>query len=103
MSSAVMRDNPIPCFHEDKHLGIPVVAAQRPTMMENQRLTVAGSPVLVENMYTVFGDNVAGVARSAGSYIRFSGCSVRSCRSSGSKRDAASHDLTTTCHEFFLF
>jgi hypothetical protein len=38
---------------EEQHLGIPVVRAERPTMVEDNGLAVA--PVFVEDLDTVFG------------------------------------------------
>jgi hypothetical protein len=38
---------------EEQHLGVPVVGAERPAMMEDNWLAVA--PVLVKNFHAVFG------------------------------------------------
>jgi hypothetical protein len=51
--TAIVGDNPIAMMQEEQHLVIPVVRAERPTMAENYRL--AFTPVLVVNLYTVFG------------------------------------------------
>jgi hypothetical protein len=53
VATAIMGDHTIAVIEEEQHLVIPVVRAERPTMAENYRL--AFTPVLVVNLYTVFG------------------------------------------------
>ena len=43
---------PMPMIGFLQHLGVPVVGAERPAMMENDRLALA--PVLVEDLSAVF-------------------------------------------------
>jgi hypothetical protein len=52
MASPVMRDHTIAVLAEKQHLSIPVVRRERPTVTEHYGL--ACSPVLVENLGTVF-------------------------------------------------
>src|SRR6266566_4439065 len=47
MASPVMSNDAIPPLHEVEHLGVPVVGAQWPAMMEDDGLRVLGAPVLV--------------------------------------------------------
>src|SRR6202050_2804456 len=48
------RYDPIAPLAEKHHLGVPVVRGERPAVAEHDGL--ACSPVLVENMRTIFGD-----------------------------------------------
>src|SRR6188472_2571994 len=57
MAAPVMGDDAVALRQEEQHLCIPVVAAQRPAMMENDGL--AGSPILVENLGAVLGGDRA--------------------------------------------
>src|SRR5262245_15354483 len=49
MAAPVMRNDSIPLPEEVEHLGVPVIGAQRPAMVEDDGLRVLGAPVLVEN------------------------------------------------------
>jgi hypothetical protein len=51
MTSAVMSDYPEPMFQEEHHLTIPIVSAEWPSVMKEERLT--GAPILVENLRAV--------------------------------------------------
>src|SRR6185437_16286133 len=51
MPAAVMRDDAKALLQEVEHLGVPVVAGKRPTVMEHDGLT--GTPVLVVNLGAV--------------------------------------------------
>jgi hypothetical protein len=53
MAATVDTDHAITMLNEEQHLGIPIVGAERPGMMENDRLPLA--PVLVEDFHAVFG------------------------------------------------
>src|ERR1700722_9200863 len=53
VATAIMGDHTIAVIEEEQHLVIPVVRGKRPTMAEDYRL--ASTPVLVVNLYTVFG------------------------------------------------
>jgi hypothetical protein len=48
----VVGDDPETLSHEVQHLVVPVVAAQRPAVVEHDRLP--GAPVLVEDLRAVF-------------------------------------------------
>src|SRR2546426_476181 len=47
MAAPVMRNDAIAHLQEVEHLGVPVVGAERPAMMEDDGLRVPGTPVLV--------------------------------------------------------
>jgi hypothetical protein len=51
MAATVDADHAIAMVDEEKHLGIPVVGAERPAMMEDNRLALA--PVFVKNFDAV--------------------------------------------------
>src|SRR5918996_5004480 len=53
MAAPVMRNDAIPLLHEVEHLGVPVVGAQGPAMMEDEGLRVLGAPVLVVDLRIV--------------------------------------------------
>src|ERR1700734_3449889 len=52
VASPVMRDHTITALAEKQHLSVPVVRCKRPTVTEHDGL--ACSPVLVENLRTIF-------------------------------------------------
>ena len=51
----IMRDDAEPLSKEEEHLRIPIVRAQRPTVMEDDWLSVLRSPILEEDLDAVFG------------------------------------------------
>ena len=51
--AAVVRDGSIAVLDEEHHLVVPVVAAERPPVVKDQRLSVLGPPVLVEDLRAV--------------------------------------------------
>src|SRR5262249_49669142 len=53
MAATIHHDHAIGMVDEEQHLGIPVVGAERPAMMEDNRLAVA--PVLVKNLDAILG------------------------------------------------
>src|SRR5215831_10924841 len=53
MAAPVMRNDAIPLFEEVQHLCVPVVGAQWPAMMEDDRLRVLRAPRLVVDGRTV--------------------------------------------------
>ena len=53
MAAPVMGDDAVALLDEVEHLRVPVVTAQRPAVMKNDRLT--GAPVLVIDLRSVFG------------------------------------------------
>src|SRR5580693_5669462 len=57
MAAAIVRDHAISLSEEEHHLAVPVIGAQRPAMMEEQRLGVLRAPVLVEDLGAVGGRN----------------------------------------------
>ncbi|MCY1240385.1 hypothetical protein D9M72_532310 [compost metagenome] len=59
VAASIMSDDAIALREEIKHLGIPVVCAQRPAMVKNDRLCVARTPVLVKNLDVVLGSHSA--------------------------------------------
>src|SRR5262245_42918729 len=50
VSTAIDSHDTEPVLDEEQHLGIPVVGAERPAMMEDDGLGVLRAPVLVENL-----------------------------------------------------
>src|SRR5262249_60665311 len=59
MAAAVVSHDSIPLPEEVEHLGVPVIGAQWPAVMEDDRLRILRSPVLVENLRAVFSRNEA--------------------------------------------
>src|SRR5437762_2701566 len=53
MAAPVMRNDAIALLQEVEHLGVPVVGAKRPAMMEDDGLRVPGTPVLVVDRRTI--------------------------------------------------
>src|SRR6478736_7236211 len=47
VTAAVMGDDAKAALEEVEHLIVPIVRAQRPAVMEHQRLCALGSPILV--------------------------------------------------------
>ncbi len=94
MAAAVVGDHPIAFLQEEKHLGVPVVAAERPSVMEDDGLGVFRTPVLVENVRAVLGlDRAHGVLRvvgrsNTGSMLQ--GAPGSPCRPLGPSSNAAS-------------
>ena len=59
MAAPVMRDDAVALADEVEHLGVPVVRAQRPAVMEDDGLRVPRTPVLVEDLDAVPGGDRA--------------------------------------------
>ena len=57
MTAPVVRDDAIAVGKEEQHLRVPVIGRKRPAVMKHDGLCVLRSPVLVENLCTVFGCN----------------------------------------------
>ena len=57
MSTAIVGNDPVTVLQEEHHLVIPVISAQRPAMMENNRLTFA--PIFVKYLGAVLGGDRA--------------------------------------------
>src|SRR2546426_1922767 len=49
VTTTVMCNNPIPFGEEVEHLVVPIIGTQRPSVMKDDRLGVARTPVLVED------------------------------------------------------
>src|SRR5204863_7872540 len=64
MAPPVMSNDSIPFFHEVEHLGVPIVRAQWPAMMEDDGLRVLGTPVLEVDRGAVFHRNHVHVCSS---------------------------------------
>src|SRR5215469_2065863 len=76
VAATVMCDNTVTFREEVEHLVVPVISTQRPSMVEDNCLGVAGTPVLVEDAGTI--------RRSHGTHCHFSSsfrCHLRSLRS----------------------
>src|SRR5262245_47383376 len=59
MAAPVVSDDSIPLPEEVEHLGVPVIGAQWPAVMEHDGLRLLGAPVLVEDRDSVLrGDGV---------------------------------------------
>jgi hypothetical protein len=77
VASSVMGDHAVAVTEEKQHLRVPVIGRQRPTMAEDDGLSLA--PILVVNLRSVFGCNrvhvpffflVIGLAPAAAFYLR---------------------------------
>src|SRR4051812_17705738 len=58
VATTVMRNDAIALSEEEKHLVIPVVGAERPAMVEDDRLSILRTPILVEDLGAVFRGDV---------------------------------------------
>src|SRR6476646_6187914 len=54
MAAAIMRNDPEALSQKEHHLVIPVVCAERPTVVKHTRLRVVETPILVENLGPIF-------------------------------------------------
>jgi hypothetical protein len=62
MAAAIVGDDAIATLKEEQHLVVPIVCAERPAMVEHDRLPLA--PILVEDFGTIFRrDHVHGIPR----------------------------------------
>ncbi len=50
VAPSIMGDYPVAFVKEEHQLGVPIIGAERPAVMEDDRLGVLGSPILVENV-----------------------------------------------------
>ena len=55
VAAAVVRHHPIAVLEEEQHLGVPIVAAERPAVMKHDGLGRLRTPVLVEDFHAVGG------------------------------------------------
>ncbi|MNP67199.1 hypothetical protein D3C76_1630000 [compost metagenome] len=53
MATSIVRNNAESLVYEEQHLGIPIIARQRPAMMEKDDFSIFWSPVLVENVNAI--------------------------------------------------
>jgi hypothetical protein len=101
MAATVMRDDAIALGEEEHHLGVPVVGAERPAVMEHDRLSVLGTPVLVEDLRAVLdGDEAAlsavgGARRGSGLRGRGLGCLAQRGGRHGGETEAGGHHAAT--------
>src|SRR5579862_7370225 len=49
VSTSIVRDDPIALREEEQHLIVPVIGAQRPAMVEDNRLCPTRAPILIED------------------------------------------------------
>src|SRR5690606_19060823 len=49
VAASVVRDDTEALAEEVEHLGVPVIGAQRPSVMEDDRLRIPRAPILVED------------------------------------------------------
>src|SRR5262245_60107525 len=59
VSSSIHTDDSESVAQKEKHLVIPVIARERPTVMKHDRLGVLRSPILEEDVYSVFCRHIA--------------------------------------------
>src|ERR1700721_2811128 len=64
MAAAIMRDDSVSLQPEEQHLAVPIVRAERPAVVEHDRLTC--SPVLVVDLCTVLHCDAAHESFSCG-------------------------------------
>ena len=64
--AAVVRDDPEALVEKEHHLAVPVVRAERPAVMEDDRLRVLRAPVLVEDLGAVLGGDEAHLSPPGG-------------------------------------
>src|ERR1700756_960753 len=57
VTATIMGDDTITLADEEEHLGVPVVGAQRPTMVENNWLGGLRPPIFVEDLHAIPGRN----------------------------------------------
>ncbi len=48
MATSIVRDDSEVVLKEEQHLIVPIIRAERPSMMENNRLRIPRTPVLEE-------------------------------------------------------
>src|SRR6185312_4807960 len=70
VAAAVVRDDPEPAVHEEQHLRVPVIGAERPAVVKNDRLRVLRTPILEEEGYSIARlDRIHGVRSCTGSRV----------------------------------
>ena len=66
VAAPIMGDDAVALVKEIEQLRVPVVGAERPAVVENKRLCVSGTPVLVEDLDAVLGGDRADVCSPSG-------------------------------------
>src|SRR5215469_8907909 len=51
VAAAIVRNDAVSMTNEEQHLGIPVIGAERPAVMEHDGLTLA--PIFIEELYAI--------------------------------------------------
>jgi hypothetical protein len=59
MASAIVRYYTISLRQEKEHLVVPIISAQGPSVVEENRLSVLWAPVLEKNCHAVFCDDIS--------------------------------------------
>jgi hypothetical protein len=79
MAAPVMGDHTTPLADEIEHLSVPVIGTQWPSVVEDDRLGIPGSPVLVKDLDPILGgDCTRGVVPSSEwNNLRQFGCGCR--------------------------
>jgi hypothetical protein len=55
VTATIVSDEPETVMKKEHQLAIPVVSAERPSVMKDEGLRVPGSPVFVEDLHTILG------------------------------------------------
>ena len=75
VATPVVGNNAVAFAEEVKQLSVPIVRTQRPAVMKDKRLRVSGTPILIEDLHSVFSRNGTHVfapfdAITAGNFLR---------------------------------
>ncbi len=111
VAASVMRDDSEALAEEEQHLGVPVIAAEGPSMMEYERLRAFRTPVLVENRSTIFRRDVFAIGPMSGTLGGLLGSrrAGGNCRCGGGNTQCACHHVSprrrggTQVHVHLLF
>jgi hypothetical protein len=86
MAASIMGDDAVSLVEEIEHLRVPIVRAQRPPMVEDDRLSILGAPVLVIDFRAVIaGDH----AHCRSSFICAENILLASCLGEGGRRKSS--------------
>jgi hypothetical protein len=69
MATAIMGDNAVSLVHEVEQLSVPIVSTQRPAVVKDDGLRIAGTPVLVEDLDAVRGGDCTHASAPFGSRL----------------------------------
>src|SRR5262245_6547427 len=100
MAAPVVSDDSIPLPEEVEHLGVPVIGAQWPAVMEHDGLRLLGAPVLEEDRDSVLRcDGVHRVLLRAlsGQELHHTFIASRSTSTSPARRSRAPRELARSC------